>query len=310
MNIKALLQFVAGLPAESQRLFVEEDKATALSFSEGKLEVMLLRSVSGKVWIQVFLGSDSNVPEEIKLGSYHLGGLVESCRSRNGRFLATLTLTTRDDELEQRKSSRFLVFAMNLEARVEGESELFMVRIMDISPQGLGIRPSKHLASGLKVSLFGWEPYLKNPLPKIDFTVRSTFKSGICGLEIAPSQNQAVSALGDLFLVLQSTRRFWESLVEHARNYGRKEAITGVQVGVDFACRQLRNRKEVVRCLMDENKFEELADAMGLEMECVRLEGEIKAQQERLEKLMAGQQKRKKEVNEFLEALEGAFSKE
>lgn len=310
MNVGGILAFVSELAPESQRVLADGERARIAWYADGKLIVESQRPVAGDISVQVFFGADLDLPEAIPLGSYHLTGRVESCARKEGKYSASVMVLTEDTELARRRGNRFLVFAMNLQGRVEATGEPFRARILDVSSEGLGLRPDRPLEPGARIHLSGWEPYMKNAPSEISFSVRSTFPSGLCGVEILPGQKEAAASLADLLLQLQSTRRFWESLVGHARIYGRGEHLTGVQVGVDFACRQLRNRKEVVRCLMEEERFENLASALATEMECQQLESEIKSRAERLEKLKAGQPERMREVRGFLEALEDSFGKD
>lgn len=268
----------------------------------------LPRKMQGTLPIEICLtpddGASQDSEDKLPQGPVVLQGEVQpECALRPG-WKCHIAVLDAEDILERRHSTRIAVHRMRLIGRIEGEStRVFPVTVRDVGPDGLGITTQESLTQGTVVRLSGFEEFTGKDEGEWRFEVRSAWRKNGAGLLIAPDQENGHRFLKDLHAQLEIAGRFWLSLVGHAREKRGQNSGSECKVSIDFAVKQLRQRRAAQLTLIGNEDLEALHLALKDEDELQRLNDEIALLQTQKKSLSQGRRKRAQQLDAFLKKL-------
>jgi hypothetical protein len=275
---------------------------------EGKsIEARLPRKMQGLHQIEICLEPDdasSGVASEVPKGPVVLKGEVRpECALRPG-WKCRIGVLDADDILDRRRAPRIHVHRMRLVGRIEGDSTwVFPVTVRDVGPDGLGVESHEPLPEGTWVRLSGFEEFTGQDEGEWRFEVRSSLRKNGAGLLIAPDQDRAHQFLKDMHAQLEIASRFWRSILSHAREKTGQGADRDCKVSIDFAVKQLRQRRVAQLAWISSEDLEALHQSLREEDELQRLDGEIALLVEKKKALSKGKRKRTRHLGAFLKEL-------
>ncbi len=237
-------------------------------------------------------------------GPVLLQGEVVEWQSIKPGWQVRIRILNPTDTLQNRRAARIRVYRIQLVGRYEPLSTgPFPVTVHDIGPEGLGIETHKSLQPDTMVTLSGFDEFLEGAKTPWRFQVRSTFGKGGAGLLLFPDQEEAANQLKSFYTQLEVAGRFWRSLISHARHLSGQDAGEEVRTSIDFAAKQLQQRKGVQLAFLDNHEFGQLHSNLKAESELAQVKIELEILLAKKADLARDQRKRKRQLQRFLDSL-------
>jgi hypothetical protein len=274
-----------------------------VGLDEANLVCRLKQTPQSLVPVDIYLGFTDTEDEDLKTGQYHLSGEVVKVEDSLGEWLVSIRLLNKAEDLVKRRSDRWPIANFPIRYRRVGSSEEQLAKMIDFSAEGIGIERNEPLRVGEILEIFGLAMAMEMDFDEpARFEVRVLPTPRKAGLMLAEGASAEMKTkLLDFSIQLRQVNRFWNSFLDNIRVKVGRPAQSAVLPSVDFVARQLRRKMTALKMLIDERRFEELADSMNLLERYERLVEDISQLEEEKKKLVPLCSGKRTLLLEFLE---------
>ncbi len=303
MALKKILEQLFGPFKDRHRLVVDSQVAEPVALEETVLICKLKQTPQSLVAVDIYLGFTDTEDEDLKTGQYHLSGEILKVEDALGDWCVSIRLLSNSNDLVKRRSDRWPIDNFPIRYRRSGSAEEHAAKMIDFSAEGIGIERQEPLQVGEVLEIFGLAEAME-----MDFDEPSRFEVRVlpaprkAGLMLAEGTSAEMkSKLLDFSIQLRQVNRFWNSFMDNIRVKVGRPAQSSVLPSVDFVARQLRRKMSALKMLIDERRFEELADSLNLLERFERLMEDIAQLEEEKKKLIPLCSGKRNLLLEFLE---------